>query len=193
MKKIFSMFSILISTMSAIQMSAQVAIGSLKEPHAGAVLELVSGDTLGLLLPQLSLANAEDWSLSGEPIEGMLVYNTSSSLNNDLKGKGIYVWTGNKWQMTNQQLNIPCSGVPDVSAISATGPYKKNTAFRVSIDPVPGAKQYQWETEGVSTKGISNTYFFELAALASGTLTIKVTVDNACGSASQNKTIEIEN
>jgi hypothetical protein len=85
-------------------MNAQVNIGSAGEPKPGALLDLSqSGQNLGLILPNVYLANMSDWQLdegNGDNVSGLVVFNT----NNDLVdatgakiGKGIYVWSGSNW------------------------------------------------------------------------------------------------
>ncbi len=87
-KKIYFILAILFICAGSVK--SQVTIGSQSDPHAGSVLDLskVSGKNLGLLLPQVSLTSATNWSpVSGTKTEGMVVYNTGSVLT-----KGVYVW-----------------------------------------------------------------------------------------------------
>ncbi|GHT72058.1 hypothetical protein AGMMS50239_41410 [Bacteroidia bacterium] len=76
----------------------QVTIGSLNPPRGGAILDLSqSGKKLGLALPAVHLNNDGDLQLEGgtkAEMEGTIVYNTNETLSG---GKGLYVWTGQKW------------------------------------------------------------------------------------------------
>jgi hypothetical protein len=164
-------------------MKAQVTIGADREPHSGAILELVSNNTHGLLLPRLSLGNASTWGLGGNPVEGMTVYNESSSTANNLKGKGIYVWTGGVWRITGQ---LPCTAAPTVGAISLSNDKpSKNVMFQAWVAPVDGAIQYIWETLGAGMAGYSNTNIISLAGSATGNCVIRVKAVNACGVGNQ--------
>jgi hypothetical protein len=67
MKQKMMFLTLMFMILSATSMKAQVSIGSLDNPHAGAVLDLskVENAKLGLLLPQFPLQNVSDWQLSG--------------------------------------------------------------------------------------------------------------------------------
>jgi hypothetical protein len=73
---------------------AQVVIGGDANaiPDASSILELRSSNK-GLLLPQVKLDTATDISkLAATPKDGLLVCNTSGSLD-----KGVYYWSVDKW------------------------------------------------------------------------------------------------
>jgi uncharacterized protein (TIGR02145 family) len=95
---------IFISVMCSVNLSAQVTIGALKEPHEAAVLDLsqVNLQNLGLLMPQVELTALTSFQLLSVPspqqkIEamGMIVYN--KAFVNDKLYPGLYVWDGSKW------------------------------------------------------------------------------------------------
>jgi hypothetical protein len=65
MKQKMIFLTLILMMLSAASMKAQVNIGSLDNPHAGAVLDLSQSENLGLLLPQISLQNVSDGQLSG--------------------------------------------------------------------------------------------------------------------------------
>jgi hypothetical protein len=162
---------------------AQVTIGADREPHAGAVLELVSHNAYGLLLPKLPLSNASDWGLGGSPVEGMTVYNENASTSNNLKGKGIYVWIEGLWRIANQ---IPCVSAPTLGAITLSNDKPaKNIVFLAWVDPVEGSTQYVWEIVGSGLVGYSNTNVISLAGSVAGDFIIKVKAVNACGVGNQ--------
>jgi len=93
MKKIF--FLLFIVSLFAINVKAQVTIGSQDAPTAGAVLELKS-DNLGFLptrIPLVSPGNPRPLSTTTH-VQGMVVYNTTVS---DSLKAGLYYNTGAKW------------------------------------------------------------------------------------------------
>jgi hypothetical protein len=104
MKRTLYLF-LLLFVVNATNISAQVNIGSLDNPHAGAVLDLskAKGDNLGLLLPKVYLRDIADFQLpvdgtstSGNAM-GMMVFNTNAKTTNG-NGTGIYVWDGSAWK-----------------------------------------------------------------------------------------------
>ncbi len=112
-KMIYWMLALFIC--SAASMNAQVAIGpagSDPVPHAGAVLDLQSNSTRGLLLPKVELVSAGEWGpVSGESTPGMMVYNIGTAIS-----KGVYVWVvddqslDGKWKMVSGGISGGGSG-----------------------------------------------------------------------------------
>ncbi|MDR0547400.1 MAG: hypothetical protein LBG77_07455 [Dysgonamonadaceae bacterium] len=91
-RKIYQILFLLVWSVAGA--NAQVRIGSVNDPHPGAVLDLNADDTkpgsLGFLLPRVSLSNTTDWQLAGNnPVIGMMVYNFNSVI-----AEGLYVWAG---------------------------------------------------------------------------------------------------
>jgi uncharacterized protein (TIGR02145 family) len=88
--------------MCAVNLSAQVTIGALEEPHEAAVLDLSQGplQNLGLLLPPVELVKLNLFaplvgnSTEQEAAAGMVVYNTKID---EKLYPGIHVWDGEKW------------------------------------------------------------------------------------------------
>jgi hypothetical protein len=121
--------------LSAVQLHAQVTIGSNIEPLGGALLDLKqttpatdnSTSTKGLLLPRVELSDlnklypmfatvygaAEDAKHTG-----LTVYNLTQC---DGKfARGVYTWTGEEWvQLTNNP--VLTGSAPDPSTISPSG------------------------------------------------------------------------
>jgi hypothetical protein len=94
--------------------SAQVTIGKLSEPHAAAVLDLSQKEAAapdrGLLLPRVSLTDPDVFQLIADADDvqkskaaGMVVYNLGQC---DGKfAQGVYAWTGTKWvQLTKNPV-----------------------------------------------------------------------------------------
>ncbi len=93
-KMIYWMLALVLSGTAS--MNAQVTIGSLEDPHAGAILDLRS-TSKGLLLPNVVLdADLTKFKLDGEVDKsratGMLVYNTTDNK--------VYFWNGTTWKTT---------------------------------------------------------------------------------------------
>ncbi len=112
---------------------AQVTIGTDAESHSGAILDLQYSTDRGLLLPQVALTDVKIWGLnlangqSAKP--GMMVYNTSASMQNGLSGRGVYVWTGDdsngEWKLvagTNAAVLDNCA----THGINVTGSLVQN-------------------------------------------------------------------
>ncbi|MDR0546608.1 MAG: hypothetical protein LBG77_03355, partial [Dysgonamonadaceae bacterium] len=88
---------------SSVSLQAQVNIGSTKDPHEGAVLDLsqasgANGKGLGFLLPRVALNDANQWQIAGSSTNatGMMIYNTNANVV-DGNGEGIYIWDGKIW------------------------------------------------------------------------------------------------
>ena len=92
MKKI-SLLLIVVSFF-VINTKAQVTIGSQDAPTAGAVLELKSAN-LGFLPTRVALVNPSDHSPLPSHVQGMVVFNTSTT--SDSLKVGLYYNNGSKW------------------------------------------------------------------------------------------------
>ncbi|GHV52644.1 hypothetical protein FACS1894181_15900 [Bacteroidia bacterium] len=172
-------------------LNAQTLIGKGKtDIHDGAILELVSsGQTNGLLLPQVVLTNAAVWlPVDGAPQNGMVVYNTNNTTANDLKGTGAYVWTDGRWLPINPIMN-PCNAAPaqpGTITFNSTKiePYQSLVAY---VAPVAGATSYEWTLpEGLI--GSSNTNFIVIIGWKEATHnagSIKVKALNDCGNSNE--------
>jgi len=94
MKKIYLL--LFFAAVFAMNINAQVAIGTIDPPTKGAVLELTS-DTLGFLPTRVELTNLTTFSpIVGSPVEGMVVFNTKVAPNDGIV-PGLYCFTGGKW------------------------------------------------------------------------------------------------
>jgi hypothetical protein len=182
--KKLALFLFALMFVCTLTVKAQVVIGAVKDPHPGAVLELESGNTRGLLLPRVSLTKADTWSLGGNSIKGMMVYNESASLANNLKGEGVYVWIGGRWNKTQE---TPCSGTPTIGTISVSkARIPKNEVFQAWVSAVADARQYVWTISGTGKPvGFSNTSIISLAGTTAGTVSISVKAFTACGQSNE--------
>ena len=95
----------------AANVNSQVRIGGDGAPNDAAVLDLNADDdtndgTKGLALPRVSL-NDDGTPLTGTPvIDGIMVYNTNTSMAGG-SGVGIYYWVNSKWvKMLNSDLDF---------------------------------------------------------------------------------------
>jgi uncharacterized protein (TIGR02145 family) len=111
-KAIFCMLALII--MSAASVKAQVTIGSMNDPHGGAVLDLskAEGESVGFLLPRVSLENVNAWQIGGDKAqgEGMAVYNTNNYVVGG-EGIGIYMWNGYAWTRVKTGADDACPRV----------------------------------------------------------------------------------
>jgi hypothetical protein len=113
---------------NAFSMKAQVTIGSDSEPTPGAVLDLQSDGTQGLLMPQVTLTSAFLWApVSGSAVNGMIVFNLSDATTNGLEGTGVYVWIKGSWRLL--YFSAPCEG-----AIIKNGAYNGPDSYVPSLD-----------------------------------------------------------
>jgi uncharacterized protein (TIGR02145 family) len=113
-KKVIFWMPALILLISTASVNAQVTIGSLDDPHGGAVLDLskASGSNVGFLLPRVSLDNVDTWQIGGDKAqgEGMAVYNTNNYVVGG-EGIGIYVWNGYAWTRVKTGADDACPRV----------------------------------------------------------------------------------
>jgi hypothetical protein len=111
-KTVFKLFLVTLIVVNIFYANAQVTIGNLSNPQAGALLDLKESDNVGLsqpnsskgvLFPKVSLQNATSlqplFTTTAEPQKttsvGMIVYNVNASAVG--LETGLYVWDGAKW------------------------------------------------------------------------------------------------
>jgi hypothetical protein len=169
---------IFISVMCAMNISAQVTIGKLAEPHKAAVLDLsqVESQNLGLLLSRVSLTGLTPFQLIDNPSEeqkekaaGMVVYNEAHV--NDEVYPGIYVWDGAKWGRIDDGT-LPPPPIMAPLSIKTNGADCGNGAlFSIPDDYFDweNATNFVWSLTSVSssgytpatvTSGSKNSHFF---------------------------------
>jgi uncharacterized protein (TIGR02145 family) len=135
---------ILIFLMCSVNLSAQVTIGALEEPHAAAILDLskVPSLKLGLLLPRANLQKLNEFSpLTGDEEEatGMLLYNEAR-----VKGEvypGTYVWEGDKWKRLGCMPAVVTEHNPANKIVSTT--VGGAVTLGITVADSPGLT-YQW-------------------------------------------------
>jgi len=116
MKKVlFLMFLLLLIGLGAAGVKAQVRIGGNTPPNPAAALDLNADDSAtpagnkgALALPRVSLASATAQLAGNPPSNGMLVYNTNTSMTGG-NGVGMYFWDGSSWVMVvvARYANVP--------------------------------------------------------------------------------------
>jgi hypothetical protein len=166
---------------SAVNLKAQVNIGSLDAPHTGAILDLSQGASdRGILLPHVFITNVKSFQLETNATStianaiGMVVYNTNPAL-----GEGLYTWNGTEWKSVGSGSSGNCTPVTATSSSSKTG---SNTTLKVEVSAGSPVFTYTWYKSGVngSIRTVSNatatsdTY----TTAAAGTYTCQVV--NTC-------------
>lgn len=86
--------------------NAQVGIGT-PNPKGSAMLDVEATDK-GILIPRVTLTNLTTFSpITGEPVEGLLVYNIGDSApGDDSKPHGFYFWKDQKWNQVVDKVNL---------------------------------------------------------------------------------------
>jgi uncharacterized protein (TIGR02145 family) len=181
-KKILVLFAIAL-VLSA-NLRAQVTIGSANAPKAGAILELNSATTGGLLLSNVDLDDLSKIPATGfvgissvqdrnSELVGMIVYNTNATT-----GAGIHFWDGDDWIK-------PCAPpAPEAITFSATT-FLAGVKYAAIVAPVTGATSYVWTLPPEFTVfGASDGATITFSAPA-GTYSIVVRAKNACGESSR--------
>jgi hypothetical protein len=188
MKKIVYLMLTLLM-LSAVGANAQVTIGSLDNPHPGAVLDLHS-DSLGFLLPTVSLNDVSVFQLATDTARanGMAVYNTNPAI-----GRGLYIWDGGQWNrvVTGVGVSTGCSEAPEVpGAIALPANVETNVPFTAEVPAVTGNNaptSYTWHLPagltGTSTDRIISITATTAKTYAVGSIT--VTATNDCGTSNE--------
>jgi hypothetical protein len=187
-KAIFLMLTLIM--MSVASVKAQVTIGSLNDPHKGAVLDLsqVGGD-VGVLFPRVYISSTASFKLAVDDrvdAKGMVVYNINSELPD---GVGLYAWNGSEWKSM---------GVGDTACapVTATATSEKtagnNAKITVNVTSGDPTFSYIWTKNGnivwvtVNTNATSDNY------TTTGAGAYVVTVTNPCTVAAESFTFVVD-
>jgi hypothetical protein len=176
---------VLVAIMSFLSanLRAQITIGGLKEPKAGAILDLNSDAKGGLLLSNVGISHPteipagfpgvtpENTDATKAGLKGALIYNT-----NENTCIGIHAWDGNHWarissarKSTGESLKITSNTVNAVGG--------DNIEFTVNTV----AKTYTWyiNKNDAGYEYLAATTEPKLvAAIPAGTINVKVIADN---------------
>lgn len=85
---------------------SQVGIGT-NTPNPSAALD-VSSTNKGFLLPRVALTSAQDLTTVPNPVQGLMIYNTTEAYdnsNNLVLKKGFYYCTGQSWVLVTDKSN----------------------------------------------------------------------------------------
>jgi formylglycine-generating enzyme required for sulfatase activity len=186
----------IIWALSTVSTKAQVTIGSLDTPQNFSILELISNNTRGLRLPQLTQAERDlldgtEANTSGASTamlaarsafatektgkaEGLQIFNTTT--------KCVNTWNGTVWIEECYGSGTLCATPAQPSAISGSTTVSSGaTSLTYSVTAVAGVT-YTWAVTGTGwsiTAGQSTNSITVNAGTADGTIT--VTPSNACG------------
>ena len=139
---------------------AQVTIGSNADPNPNAVLDLISQNNKGLLLPRVALTATNSPAPLSTNVPGMTVYNTATASANTAYyvSPGLYYNDGNKWvrlpmgatnwfYMPSVSFSTATVGVArtqDLYALYAgqfTSPMAKSTSAPSAVPYIPAKEE----------------------------------------------------
>ena len=164
MKKVLFLMLFLV-ILGAASVSAQIRIGGDGEPHTAAVLDLNADDSDtptenkgGLALPRVNLDDNTAQLNGSDPIAGMLVYNTNTTM-----GEGVYYWDGSQWVAIGGD-GIVGNAVTDATASGGLVRNGSGTA----VDPY---------TLGINTGGVTSAMIMDgsinTSDLSNGAVTLE--------------------
>jgi hypothetical protein len=129
---------IFISFMYAVNLSAQVTIGKLAEPHIAAVLDLsqVPSQKLGLLLPPVELEELDHFKppLATDPdlaAIGMVVYNTKDDFGKNIC-PGVHVWDGSNWKRLSTGVSATVLNPVIITTVGSGTIFCGGVTFKIS-------------------------------------------------------------
>jgi hypothetical protein len=192
----FSLRAIALLFFSCVSLHAQVTIGGLENPKAGAILDLNSSTKGGLILSNVTIANLEKIPVGSGvfsgvteveenlTLRGTMVYNTGQGTS---VPAGIYIWNGYCWTKDGGDKTVVAPSITvnnsavDAFTIAAGAP----ATFAV-VSPQPDVT-YEWfvntspyYTTGADSKGTGNSY---TTPLSEGTYYYYCTaISNSCPS-----------
>ncbi len=161
MKKMYYLMLLLL-TISAASVNAQVTMGANKTPHGSALLDLqnADGSIKGLKLPGVAL-NADltrfvlDDDADKATAVGMLVYNTTDNM--------VYMWNGSRWNPVSLDASLPII-ITQPKTFSFTKD-KNGSVPQLTVSAVGTGLKYQWyvksKNKSADTKitGATNSYY----------------------------------
>ncbi|MDR2085690.1 MAG: hypothetical protein LBP72_00785 [Dysgonamonadaceae bacterium] len=176
-------FALLLS----VNLRAQVTIGGLTAPKAGALLDLNSTSHGGLVLSNVDLSDlsvipggsfvdipaTQDRNLE---LAGMIVYNINTT-----SGAGVHVWDGDDW------IKLCAPPTPGPITFSDTTLCGAGVTFTAKIDRIKGAIGYVW-TLPAGLTGTSNDTIITITGALEGVYpadSITVRAESACGGSSR--------
>jgi hypothetical protein len=177
--------------LSAASVNAQVNIGSMNDPHKGAILDLSqSKSKLGVLFPSVHLFNTREFTLpvdGGVAAIGMVIYNSNVDLPD---GAGLYAWNGSDW--TSMSAGNANSCVP-VTATAASKTESGNAKITVTVTAGNPTFSYIWSKDGSTVRTTTNVTATSDSYTTTGADTYTVTVTNPCTATPVSFTFEVDN
>jgi len=178
-RKLFTIVTLIVVTANIGSLKAQVTIGSNDAPNKDAVLDLISNDTKGLLLPRVALTSTTVAAPVGTTFTpGMAVYNTNTAgdvtpgyyFSDDyhwvrLADAATYVEPWNVAKTTNKATS-------NTQDIYQTGKVGINTSLPGSTLTVKGSFAGQYRTISASTTIDSTDFYVAYNSATAGTITL---------------------
>jgi hypothetical protein len=175
-KAIFLMLTLWMLSVASVK--AQVTIGSMNDPHKGAILDLSQSESgLGVLFPKVYIFNTKEFTLpeDGEiDPKGMVIYNNNVSLPD---GAGLYAWNGSEWKSMSAGSVNSCVPVTATATSVKTGTDAKITVTVMAGNP---AFSYIWAKDGSTVRTTTNVTATSDTYTTNGEGTYTVTVTNPC-------------
>jgi uncharacterized protein (TIGR02145 family) len=162
---------------------AQVSIGTQEDPNPKSILDLskISAKNLGLMLPQVPLANVKVWQLNGDtPVEGTLIYNINDNLygQNYDNALGVFVWYDGEWHgLKKNEYGVTYATDFKIAPLSAKLDDVDDTqSFTLTnwSPTFPTAATYQ----GVTWSVVEGNDNVELENISTQSVTVKALVDD---------------
>jgi hypothetical protein len=173
--RIFSLRTILLSALLfffCASLHAQVTIGGLIEPAAGAILDLNSTTKGGLALSNVTILDLEFIPQGTNVFEGV----TGLDVNPDLRGAivyntgvgttvpaGIYIWNGYCWTKDGGEITVAAPSITANGLTNTAVTFIPGPVTFAAVSPQPDVS-YQWfrnsspSTSGGTPEGTGNSY-----------------------------------
>jgi hypothetical protein len=175
-KAIFLMLTLIMISVASVK--AQVTIGSMNDPHKGAILDLSQSESnYGVLFPKVYLFNTKEFTLQvddGVDAKGMMVYNSNASLSG---GLGFYAWNGSEWKSMSAGNAGSCIPVRATTTREKTG---SNAKITVNVTAGNPTFSYIWTKDGIPVRTTANVSVASDTYTTAGEGIYTVTVTNPC-------------
>ena len=172
--------------LSCVGVQAQVTIGGNTSPATFSVLELMSNNTRGLRLPQLTTIERNALQNSAEFIaektgkaKGLRIFNTTTSC--------VETWNGEEWISSCAPLCAPITGTASISG-NVPEYYVGTTPinFTANVSPAATGVSYQWYKNNIPISGATSQNYNKPIASMADAGAYRVVIGNDCSSLSSN-------
>ena len=185
MGKKFSLISTIALAICSTTLNAQVTIGADKSPESFSVLELISNNTHGLRLPQLTTQQRDNITTTAfkenSLAEGLTIFNTDT--------KCVEVWNGTVWIVWCEKALPPCITGVTITSSAASADVGTTVTLTATLspsgttDPITWLWEYNtgsgWATIGTNSSICTVT----LQNVGNNANHFRVTASNTCGNA----------